>query len=81
MTLMCKLNERSFEPFVYFSGFEIKTMTASCPKDLSVRHLNIYHFANKVTHVNVFLSQSSFLHMFVVLNLGLPLTSVTRCLG
>ena len=35
-------------------------------KDLSVGHLDIYHLANKVTDVNVFLSQSNVLHSFGV---------------
>ena len=41
-------------------------MTVSCPKDLSVGHLNIYHLANKVTDVNVFVHQSDILHIFGV---------------
>ena len=41
-------------------------MTVSCPKDLSVGHLNIYHLANKVTNVNVFVHQSDSLHIFGV---------------
>ena len=44
--------------FNFFSGFEIRTMTVSCPKELSVGHLNIYHLANKLTDVNVFVHQS-----------------------
>ena len=55
-------------------------MTLSCPKDLSVGHLNIYHLANKVTYVNVFVHQT-FYTFLVCLNLGLPLTSVTRWLA
>ena len=39
-------------------------MTVSCPKDLSTGHLNIYHLANKVTDVNVFVHQSDILHIF-----------------
>ena len=38
----------------------------SCPKDLSVGHLNIYHLANKVTDVNVFVHQSDILHILGV---------------
>ena len=41
-------------------------MTVSCPKDLSVGHLNIYPLANKVTDVNVFVHQSDILHIFGV---------------
>ena len=41
-------------------------MTVSCPNDLSVGHLNIYHLANKVTDVNVFVHQSDILHIFGV---------------
>ena len=41
-------------------------MTVSCPNDLSVGHLNIYHLANKVTDVNVFVHQSNILHIFGV---------------
>ena len=41
-------------------------MTVLCPKDLSVGHLNIYHLANKVTDVNVFVHQSDILHIFGV---------------
>ena len=41
-------------------------MTVSCPKDLSVGHLNVYHLANKVTDVNVFVHQSDILHIFGV---------------
>jgi len=50
----------------YFSGFETRTMTVSCPKDLSVGHLNIYHLANKVTDVNVLVHQTDILHIFGV---------------
>ena len=50
----------------YFSGFETRIMTVSCPKDLSVGHLNVYHLANKVTDVNVFVHQSDILHIFGV---------------
>ena len=35
-------------------------------KDLSVGCLNIYHLANKVNDLNVFLRQSNFLHIFGV---------------
>ena len=35
-------------------------------QDLSVGHLNIYHLANKVTDVNVFVHQSDILHIFGV---------------
>ena len=41
-------------------------MTVSYPKDLSVGHLNIYHLADKVTDVNVFVHQSDILHIFGV---------------
>ena len=41
-------------------------MTVSCPKDLSVWYLNIYHLANKATDVNVFVHQSDILHIFGV---------------
>ena len=41
-------------------------MTVSCTKDLSVGHLNIYHLANKVTDVNVFVHQSDILHILGV---------------
>ena len=41
-------------------------MTVSCPKDLSVGHLNIYHLTNKVTDVNVFVHRSDILHIFGV---------------
>ena len=41
-------------------------MTVSCHKDLLVGHLNIYHLANKVTNVNVFVHQSDSLHIFGV---------------
>ena len=41
-------------------------MTVSCPNDLSVGHLNIYHLADKVTDVNVFVHQSNMLHIFGV---------------
>ena len=41
-------------------------MTVSCPNDLSVGHLNIYHLANKVTDVNVFVHQSDILHILGV---------------
>ena len=50
----------------FFPGFETRTMTVSCPKDLSVGHLNVYHLANKVTDVNVFVHQSDILHIFGV---------------
>ena len=50
----------------FFSGFVTRTMTVSCPKDLSVGHLNIYHLANKVTDLNVFVYQSDILHIFCV---------------
>ena len=53
-------------------------MTLSCPKDLSVGHLTIYHLANKVTYVFV---HQTFYTFLVCLNLGLPLTSVTRWLA
>ena len=62
----------------YFSGFKTRTMIVSCPKDLSVGHLNIYHLANKVTDVNVFVYQSDILHIFGVSE---SLTSVTRWLA
>ena len=52
--------------FFSFSGFETRTMTVSCPNDLSVGHLNIYHLANKVTDVNVFVHQSDILHILGV---------------
>ena len=61
---------------ISFSGFETRTITVSCPKDLSVGHLNIYHLANKVTDVNVFVHQSDILYIFDV-----SLTSVTRWLA
>lgn len=41
-------------------------MSAFHTKDLSVGHLNVYHLANKVPDVNVFLSQLNFLHIFGV---------------
>ena len=41
-------------------------MTVSCPNDLSVGHLNIYHLANKMTDVNVFVHQSDILHILGV---------------
>ena len=58
-------------------------MTVSCPKDLSVGHLNIYHLANKVTDVNVFVHQSDILHFFFFFFLCLNLGSdeVTRWLA
>ena len=56
-------------------------MTVSCHKDLLVGHLNIYHLANKVTDVNVFVHQSDILHIFGVSESGLPLTSMKRCLS
>ena len=56
----------------HFFGFEIRTMTVSCLKDLSVGRLNIYHFANKVTDVNVFVHQSDIFHIFGVSESRLP---------
>ena len=49
----------------YFSGFETRIMTVSCPKDFSVEYL-----ANKVTDVIVFVHQSDILQLLVCLNLA-----------
>ena len=63
--IVCEFLYIYTDPVLLF-WIQTRTMTVSCPKDLSVGHLNIYHLANKVTDVNVFVHQSDISHIFGV---------------